>query len=382
MNILSERIKFNRNELSGAFGDIGTDLPLIIGMLLASDFEITNVLILYGLMQIFTGIVYGIPMAVQPLKAVAMIVITQKISGDVVMLGGLLIGLVMFVLSITNLLTSIEKIIPKTVIRGIQLGLGMQLALIAFKDYIPSEQITGYILAGISFLIALVLLGNKKFPPAIFIILFGVFYTLIFRFDNNIFKISLPHFVIPELNFENAWTAFFLLTLPQIPLSLGNSIYATKQIVDDLYPDKPLTVKKIGLTYSIMNISCSLLGGIPVCHGSGGLAGHYTFGGRTGGSVVIYGLMYIILGLVFSTNFIETIQIFPKPILGTILVIEGMSLMVLVKDIITDKKLFFIAIMVALIANGVQYGYFVAAVVGISVYHLINKVFLKHYGKH
>lgn len=381
MILLTKKIQFNRNELSGAFGDIGTDLPLLIGMMLASDFEITNVLILFGLMQIFTGFVYGIPMAVQPLKAVAMIVITQKISGDIVMMGGLLIGLIMFFLSITNLLSYLEKIIPKTVIRGIQLGLGMQLALIALKDYIPSEALTGYFLAFISFIISLILLGNKKYPPAIFIMLFGVLFTILFRFDSSIFNLSMPHLVIPELSFENVWTAFFLLTLPQIPLSLGNSIYATKQIVNDLFPEKELSVKKIGITYSIMNLSSSMLGGIPVCHGSGGLAGHYTFGGRTGGSVVIYGLLYVILGLVFSTNFIDTIQIFPKPILGTILLIEGMSLMILVKDIITDKKLFFIAIMVALIANGVQYGYFVGAVVGVSIYHLLNKVFLRHYGK-
>jgi len=381
MSLLSERIKFNRNELSGAFGDIGTDLPLIIGMLLASDFEITNVLIMFGLMQIFTGLIYGIPMAVQPLKAVAMIVITQKISGDIVMMGGLLIGIIMFILSITNLLGAIEKILPKTIIRGIQMGLGIQLALIALKDYIPSEQYTGYILAGISFIISLILLGNKKYPPAIFIILFGVLYTVLFRFDILTFKVGLPNFVIPTLKFEHIWTAFFLLTLPQIPLSLGNSIYATKQIVNDFYPEKHLTVKKIGITYAIMNLSSSIFGGLPVCHGSGGLAGHHTFGGRTGGSVVIYGFLYLILGLVFSANFIETIQFFPKPILGTILLIEGMSLIILVKDIITDKKLFFIAIMVALIANGVQYGYFVGTVVGIFVYHLLNKVFLKHYGK-
>ena len=381
MSLRSERIKFNRNELSGAFGDIGTDLPLIIGMVLASDFQITNVLILFGLMQILTGLVYGIPMAVQPLKAVAMIVITQKISGNIVIMGGLLIGIIMLILSVSNLLTHIEKIIPKTVIRGIQLGLGIQLSLIALKDYIPSEQLTGYILAGISFVIALILLGNKKYPPAIFIILFGVLFTVIFRFDLNMFSIAKPHFSIPELSFEHIWTAFFLLTLPQIPLSLGNSIYATGQIVKDLYPEKSITVKKIGITYSIMNLSSSLLGGIPVCHGSGGLAGHHAFGGRTGGSVVIYGSLYVLLGLLFSTSFIESIQIFPRPILGVILLIEGISLMILVKDIITDKKLFFLALLVALIANGIQYGYFVAMVVGIAVYHLMNIVFLKHFGK-
>ncbi len=31
-NFIQARIRFDRNERSGAFGDIGTDLPLIIGM--------------------------------------------------------------------------------------------------------------------------------------------------------------------------------------------------------------------------------------------------------------------------------------------------------------------------------------------------------------
>ncbi|MFN8256004.1 MAG: putative sulfate/molybdate transporter [Bacteroidales bacterium] len=381
MNIFSNKIKLNRNELSGAFGDIGTDLPLIIGMLLASDFHISNVLIFFGILQIATGFLYGIPMAVQPLKAVAMIVITQKVSGNTVLVGGLLIGIIMFILSISNLLGLFQRIIPKTVIRGIQLGLGIQLSLIALKDYIPAENTVGYFLAGISFILALIFIGNRKYPPAVFIILFGIVYTLVFRFNPGIFTLSLPTIVFPKLDFSTIWSSFFLLTLPQIPLSLGNSIYATNQIVEDLFPEKKVSVKKIGITYSVMNISSAFFGGLPVCHGSGGLAGHYTFGGRTGGSVVIYGTLYVLLGLLFSSSFFETIQIFPKPVLGTILLFEGMALIILVKDIITDKKYFFIAIMVALMANGLQYGYFVGLVAGILVFHLMNKVFLMHYGK-
>ena len=374
-----ERIKFNRNELSGAFGDIGTDLPLIIGMLLATDFEITNVLILFGAMQIVTGLIYGIPMAVQPLKAVALIVITQKISGNIVLAGGLVIGIIMLVLSLTNLLGYLEKIIPKTVIRGVQFGLGIQLALIALKDYIPSDGAAGYVLASIAFVIGLVLIGNRKYPPALFIISFGLVFAFIFKFNFSNFHFSLPGFKLPQIDINNLWTGFALLALPQIPLSLGNSIFATKQIVNDLYPEKKLTVKKIGITYGIMNITGSLLGGIPVCHGSGGLIGHYTFGGRTGGSAFIYGLLYILLGLVLNTNFVHVVQQFPKPILGVILLFEGISLIFLVKDTIQDTKQFMVAIVVALIANGVPNGYFIAILVGTILYYSINKYALKYY---
>jgi len=124
-----------------------------------------------------------------------------------------------------------------------------------------------------------------------------------------------------------------------------------------------------------------LAGGIPVCHGSGGIAGHYTFGGRTGGSTFIYGLFYLLLGLFLSNNNPEILHIFPKPILGVILLFEGIALIILVKDIITEKKSFFIAVLVAICANGLPNGYFIGMLIGTLIYYFSDKFLLKHYGK-
>lgn len=380
MNFLSERIKLNRNELSGAFGDIGTDLPLIVGMLLASDLRMSNVLIVYGLFQVLTALVYGIPMPVQPLKAVALIVITQKISSDIIFGGGFAIGVIMLVLTITGLINWLNKIIPKTVIRGIQFGLGLQLCLLAVKDYIPSDNYTGYIFASMGFVIGLILIGNKKYPPAIFILGLGVIYILLFKFNVlTSVNISLPVIILPELKYDSIITGLLVLALPQIPLSLGNSIFATRQLANDYFPGKKITVKNIGFTYSIINIFSSFLGGLPVCHGSGGIAGHYTFGGRTGGSTFIYGLFYLILGLFFSGNSAEFLQIFPKPVLGVILLFEGITLILLVKDIITDKKMLIIAIIIGIAANGLPYGYLIGMVIGTILYYMSDKWILKHW---
>jgi len=133
MKFLSNRISINRNELSGAFGDIGTDLPLIIGMLSVSDLNASTVIIIYGILQILTAVVYGIPMPVQPLKAVALIVITQKIGSGDIFGGGLAIGIIMLVLTLSGLLGYLNKVIPKPVIRGVQFGLGLQLCLLSLK---------------------------------------------------------------------------------------------------------------------------------------------------------------------------------------------------------------------------------------------------------
>lgn len=383
MNFLRGRVQFNRNEFSGAFGDIGTDLPLIVGMLLATNLEISNVLIVFGVLQMLTAFAYGIPMPVQPLKAVALIVITQKISSEIIFGGGLAIGVIMLTLTITGLLTWLNKVIPKTVIRGIQLGLGLQLCLLAVKDYIPSDANVGYLFAAIGFAIGVVLIGNRKYPPAIFILLLGVIYVILFKLDIvSQISPSLPHFTLPSLSFSNVLTGLVILALPQIPLSLGNSVFATNQLVKDYFPEKKVTVTKIGLTYSFMNIASAFAGGVPVCHGSGGIAGHHTFGGRTGGSTFIYGMFFITLGFIFSGDFASALLVFPKPILGVILIFEGIALVILVKDIITDKKMFFIAIVVAICANGLPSGYLIGMVVGTALYYLSDRTILKHYGKH
>ncbi|MGE5382964.1 MAG: putative sulfate/molybdate transporter [Omnitrophica WOR_2 bacterium] len=379
---LPKRISLNRNEISGAFGDIGTDLPLIAGMILAAGMNSSTVLIAYGLMHIITALIYGIPMPVQPLKAVAMIVIAQKISPDVIYGGGLAIGIVMLLLTITGLVDVIARYIPKVVVRGIQFGLGLQLSMIALKQYVISDSSNGIIVAVVAFVITLLLMGNRKYPPALFIILLGAGYAYLTHY-NVLSTISPTLPSLPSLRmpgWSDILTGFLLLALPQIPLSIGNSIIATKRITADFFPEKKISVKKISFTYSIMNLINPFIGGIPVCHGSGGMAGHYAFGARTGGSVLIYGALFLFLGLFFGSSFQALLNIFPLPILGVILLFEGLWLMMFIKDIIDSRKSFFIALLTALMAAFLPYGYLVGMCTGTLLYYVSDKA-VKNYIK-
>lgn len=369
----TQKIKFNKQEFAGAFGDIGTDFPLIVAMILAANLHAPSVLIVYGLMQILTGLTYKIPMPVQPLKAMATLVIAQKIAGPVLLGAGLSIGVVMLFLSLTGLLDKLTKLVPKAVIRGLQLGLGISLCSLACKEYIAADKLWGYVLAFGAFLIVIFFIDNKKLPASILVIGLGFLYAFIVNVDfQALFQavgISFPRTTVPTV--EDVSKGFVLLALPQIPLSLGNSIMATKQVTSDLFPERTdLTVKKIGITYSLMNLIVPFVGGVPVCHGAGGMIGHYTFGGRTGGSVIIYGLLYIGIGVFFGNSFEEVIKVFPLPILGVILLIEGISLMLLVKDTVQDKKGFVIAILVGALAFGLPYGFMVSMIVGTALYYL------------
>ena len=369
------RIRFDRNELSGAFGDIGTDFPLIVGMILVAKLDAASVLVMFGAMQLLTGLLYGLPMPAQPLKAMAVLVITQKLTGNILYGGGLAIGITMFVLAVTGLIDWLARAVPKSVVRGIQFGLGMQLALLAVKDYVPADGRSGYALAATAFVLTLFLLGNRRFPPAPLVILLGVAYAFTFKLDAGMLARSagfhLPHLYWPSL--ADVLTGFVVLALPQLPLSLGNSVLATRQIAADLFPQKPIAVRKISLTYSLMNLINPFFGGVPTCHGSSGLAGHYAFGARTGGSVIIYGSIYLLLGLFFSQGFQMAIQIFPKPILGVILAFEGLVLMRLIRDMAASKADFAVVLLVGLMCVGLPYGYVLGLVVGTAVAYLVNR---------
>ncbi|MGQ9804945.1 MAG: putative sulfate/molybdate transporter [Chlorobiales bacterium] len=365
-------LRFDRNEFAGAFGDIGTDLPLLIGVILAAKLDASSALIVFGSMQILTALFYQMPMPVQPLKAMSALVIAQKIDGAILFSAGLTIGIVMLLLSLSGALLWLSHAIPRAVVRGIQFGLGLQLSLLALKEYVPSEGVLGYALAAVGFAIALFLLGNRKYPASLFVIALGVCYALVFHsdvlFQNQwIASISLPKFFIPT--WETLATGFLLLALPQIPLSLANSLLATKQTSSDLFPEKNLSLSQIGITYSAMNLISPFLSGIPVCHGSGGMVGHYTFGGRTGGSVIIYGLLYLVLGLFFASGFERAVKLFPLPILGVILFFEGLSLIKLLGDLLGEKKSFFIALLTGILAAGLPYGYVVGVIVGALLWY-------------
>ena len=360
-------LRFDRNEVSGAFGDLGTSLPLIVGMIAAAHLDATSVLVVFGALQIASGLWYRLPMPVQPLKAVAAMVIAQKASAELVYGGGLAIGLLMLVLVLTGLLDWLARVVPRVVVRGVQCGLGLQLGRIAVADYIPTDGASGYLLAAGAFAIVVLLLGNRKLPPAPLVLALGAIFALTVGGASGAafaaLGVTLPSFHVPAGS--AVWQGFLLLAIPQIPLSLGNSVLATRQVAADLFPERePLAIKRIGLTYSAMNVVSAFFGGIPVCHGSGGMAGHYAMGGRTGGSVIIAGAGLLTVGLLLGGSVGEVALFFPKPMLGVLLLIEGVALLSLLRDLAGDARELSLALFLGVVAAGLPYGYLVALVLG------------------
>ncbi|GIW42627.1 MAG: hypothetical protein KatS3mg076_3204 [Candidatus Binatia bacterium] len=366
------RLRFDRNELAGSFGDIGTDVPLLMGMILSAGLDSASVLVVFGALQILTGLFYGLPMPMQPLKAMAVIVITQQVAAPVLYGAGFAIGAVMLLLCVTGLLDALARAIPKCVVRGIQFGLGLSLARLALGKYVAGDGIEGYALALFGFAVMAALWGNRRFPPGLLVIGAGVAYAAFFRLDAREVQdgvgLAWPAFHAPSLS--DIVTGFLLLSLPQIPLSLSNSIIATRQTIADLFPERHVTIRKIGFTYAFVNLVAPFLGGIPACHGCGGLAGHYALGARTGGSVVLYGSYYLVLGLFLSRVAGEIISAFPQALLGVVLVFESLTLLGFVRDQTGSQRDLSIAFLVALAVFALPQGYVVGLVLGTALYYL------------
>lgn len=362
-------IRFDRNELAGSFGDIGTDLPLLLAMIPAAGLNGGAVFLTFGLMQIATGLLYGLPMPVQPLKAMAVLVISQKLGAGVLLGGAVAIGGIMLVLAASGALDVVSRAIPRPVVRGIQFGLGLKLAALALGEYVPSLGPAGYVAAGCCFAVGVALWENRRWPSALIIIGAGLAYALVRGVDGGAtpagWGAAALHPRLPTR--EELWTGLWLLAIPQIPLSLSNAVIATRQTVEDLFPERRIGIRRIGLTYAAMNLTGPLLGGVPACHGCGGLAGHHAFGARTGGSVIIYGCLYVTVALLFGPGVPSICAAFPMPVLGVILLFESAAIMRLVGDVAVSRWDLTVALLTGVMCLALPQGFVVGLVAGTAM---------------
>ncbi|MBW7863295.1 MAG: transporter [Candidatus Hydrogenedentes bacterium] len=358
-------ISFGRGEWSGAFGDIGTDLPLLVGVILVSGMGPGRVLLVFGLAQILSGLVYRMPMPVQPLKVVAVLVMAQGLQGNVIAGGGLAIGVVMLALTLTGALDFLARLVPVPVVRGIQCGLGVKLALLAAGDYVIGHGAPGILMAFAAVLLLPVMTGRPKIPASLALLALGAAAAWLGGAANGA-GWQLPPAVQPWSlpSTADIWAGFILLALPQIPLSLGNSVLATRELAMDWFPEARVSAKKIGFTYSLFNIAIAFVGGVPVCHGAGGIAGHYAFGARTGGSVIVYGGFFALLGACALLGLGNVLALFPLPILGVILAREGLALMGRVRGLGHDPAALATALLVCVLAVFLANGFLAGMVAG------------------
>ncbi|MGA3114035.1 MAG: putative sulfate/molybdate transporter [Syntrophobacteraceae bacterium] len=355
---------YNKMEWAGAFGDIGTLIPFVVAYITIVKVEPLGLLFMFGICLLAAGFYYRTPIPVQPMKAIGAAAIAGGISPAALLGSGITTGIFWFFAGATGAIRPIAKLATKPVVRGIMLGLGLSFMV----DGVHRMQ-SAPVLAGIALVVTYLLLTNPTFPAMFVLLLIGVGSAPIMNPEilHELAKIhvgfKLPVFALPSLTWNDLVVGTLLFTIPQIPLTIGNAVIAIVAENNELFPDRKVTERGIALSQGIMNLVSPLFGGIPMCHGAGGMAGHVRFGAKTGGALVILGSMLVLIALFFSDSVAIIFKIFPNAILGVILFFAGSELAIVVKDIGDKKSDFYVMLIVAAFAMWNMGAAFLAGVI-------------------
>lgn len=302
-------------EIAGSVGNFGTVLPLLIAVSSTTGMSLSRMLVICGIWYILIGGIYQIPLSVEPLKAVAALSIAGQSTPEVIAASGILTGVIFLVLGYTNSMEWIHKRIPTPVIRGIQLALGLILLRSAFFDFGMKDPFFFVLCIGIIILFLLIRM-KRNFPDisALMIMSIGAGAILSTYGVPTMAIPALPLLVLPDL--PDFLAGGVNLVLPQIPLTITNSILATSLLASELY-QRRIEPDRLSRTVGLMSISSSLTGGFPLCHGAGGVAAHYRFGAKSGISMIFGGIILISIACLITDPAILTY--IPQGIFGALL---------------------------------------------------------------
>ena len=129
------RRQWTWNEISGSLGDLGTFLPLLIGLTSVVGLDLGTTLLFTGVYNVLSGFLFEVPIPVQPMKTIAAVALAENPGLNVpeIMAAGIFVSSCVLFLGMSGLMGLVSKLIPGPVIRGMQLGVGLNLSLKGFK---------------------------------------------------------------------------------------------------------------------------------------------------------------------------------------------------------------------------------------------------------
>jgi len=382
MNDKSARTKnrFDLPEWAGAFGDLGTLIPFVAAYVSILKMDANGLLVAFGVALIVVGSIYRTPFPVQPMKAIGAAAVSQAtlaagLGAAVVVGAALTTGLLWIALAVTGLGRRAASWVPRSALLGVVMGLGFSFMLEGVRMMSASSWVAGLLLA-----VTLVMLGRPRVPAMLVLLAIGVAMALMNQPDlmRELGALK-PEFKIPTLawgtlSMSDLWTGLILLSLPQLPLTFGNAYLSITEENNRLFPDRAVSERSVAYSTGLMNLGSSLLGGIPMCHGAGGMAGHIQFGARTGGSSIILGGVLLCAGLFLSSSIGTIFKIFPQGVLGVILFMAGLQLALGSRDAGAEKADRFVVLATAAFAI---WNVGVAVVFGISVHYASRQGWLR-----
>ncbi len=382
--------RFDRMECAGSLGDLGTLLPIAVGMILINGVSPVGLFLSVGLFYVLSGLYYGVTVPVQPMKVVGAYAIATGMASSQIFAAGALIGLFLLFVGVTGAITPIGRYTPKPVVRGVQLSTGALLMAQGIKFMIGASQFqmlqklaepylkiqslgplpVGILLGVVGGMLTFLLLENRKLPAGLMIVLGGMGVGVLFGtrqgFDTIRIGLNLPAllpFGIP--NSEDFGLAFLVLVLPQIPMTLGNAVIAYADLSKDYFGEasKKVSYRSACISMALANFTSFLFGGMPLCHGAGGLAAHYRFGARTAGSNLIIGLIFVALAVLLGSHTLTIVYLMPMAVLGVLLLFAGGQLALTLIDMRERKDMFVALVMLGItLATNLAVGFMVGFV--------------------
>lgn len=390
------RYRFDRLEVAGSLGDLGTLLPLGIGMVMINGLSPVGLFFSVGLYYVVSGIYSGVTVPIQPMKVIGAYAIATAMSASQILASGLLMAVVLLAIGATGAVTVMGKYTPKSVVRGVQLATGtllmaegvklmlgtskFQVLQEAAEPYLSIQSVgplpIGVLIGVAGGVLTLLLLENKKFPGGLLVVLGGIGLGVILGTHQGLDKIQLGLTFPSILPFGFPKTvdftfAFFALVLPQIPMTMGNAVIAYADLSREYFGNnaKKVTYRGACLSMALANFLSFFLGGMPLCHGAGGLAAHYRFGARTAGSNIMIGLVFAGLAVLLGDHVLAVVNLLPMAVLGVLLLFAGSQLALSVIDIRERKELFVVLMILGItLASNLAVGF----IVGIGVAYALK----------
>ena len=328
-----------QRELSGAVADLGVLVPIAVALIVTNGLSATAVLLPAGLLYVVVALVYRLPVAVQPLKAVGAIAIASGLGADEIAAAALMIGGIFVALGAAGLIDHLGRAFPRALIRGVQLTVGLLFLKVAWGLVAhPPSSFEGYALApewavplGAAVVASALVFRHR--PIALALVAVGVAVMLVESGEVPSFGPSALE--VPSLSAATFVAAFTALVIPQLPLTFANSCLAPADAARTYFGARAgrITPGRLALTLGSANVFSGAIAGMPVCHGAGGLTAHYAFGARTGRAPLAMGCALLVVALAVGSGLAVVLTAFPLPILAGLLATAGLLHIGLLRDL-------------------------------------------------
>lgn len=332
-------MRFDRRELAGAVADLGVLVPIAVTLIVANGLSATAVLLPAGLLYVAAAVVYRLPVPVQPLKAFGAIAIAKGLGSDEIAAGALLTGAIFLVLGRTGLLDLAARAFPRALIRGVQLTVGLLFLKIAWGLVTdPPAAFSAHALAprwAVPLAAVVVALAFVLRRRAVTLGLVAAAVVAVVVEVRGGLAFGPSAIDLPSLDLATLGTALTVLVIPQVPLSFANSCLATTDAARNYFGERAARVRpgRLATTFGAADLLAGAIGGMPVCHGAGGMTAHYSFGARTGGAPLAMGGVLLGLALGLGSGLATLLTAFPLAILAGLLATAGALHIGLLRDV-------------------------------------------------